>query len=204
MGRRRKRGKKPGKAEAWESFAASREGRVVRNKRDKPARIDLPHEEWTLSLDTYVVSTGNSSQTFTRVRCPYAAASDFRCKVRKSHPFAFIGRLFGLRDLSMGRGEFDRRFLVYSDSEGQARSFLLGTRVEQLLLMEPKIRLDVKPLERKHRKRVGDGIRQVVVWTGGDVREGEKLAHMVDLCAAVVDQLARLGVAAEEPVELEW
>jgi hypothetical protein len=70
--------------------------------------------------------------------------------------------------------------------------------------MEPKIRLDVKPLERKHRKRVGDGIRQVVVWTGGDVREGEKLAHMVDLCAAVVDQLARLGVAAEEPVELEW
>jgi hypothetical protein len=176
----------------------------VHDKRDKPVRVEIPHAHWTLSLDTYVVSTGNSAQTFTRVRAPYAAASEFRCKVRKAHPFAFLSRLFGQRDLAMGHGEFDRRFLVYSDSKGQARSFLLGTRVGQLLLMDAKIRLDVKRLDGKHRKRVGEGIRQVVTWTGGDVREEAKLERLLDLCAAVLDQLARLGVAADEPVALEW
>ncbi len=62
---------------------------------------------WTITLDTYAVSTGKSTVTYTRIRAPYVSKDGFRFKIYRAGFFSRIGKLLGMQDITVGFTEFE-------------------------------------------------------------------------------------------------
>ena len=63
------------------------------------------HDQWTVTLDTYVVSTGKTSAIYTRMRAPYVNPDGFRFKIYRKSIFTGIGKALGMQDVDIGDGE---------------------------------------------------------------------------------------------------
>ena len=75
-------------------------------------------------VDHYTVSTGNSSQTYTRCRARALGATTLKLKVKKSGVASGLGRSLGFQDLATGDALFDDRFVVKTSDEDLARAWL--------------------------------------------------------------------------------
>jgi hypothetical protein len=100
-------------------------------------------DEWILAtiqnvpvkLDTYVVSTGKSTQTFTRVAAEFAHGPGPRMKVYKEGIFASIGTVFGIADIAVGDAAFDKAFVVRADRAALARRLLSPEVIRRLMTL---------------------------------------------------------------------
>ncbi len=187
-------------AGVWQKLALSVEGVYLEKKKNKPS-VRIPHRNWLIELETYVVSTGNSAATYTRARSLFRAGDDFRITVFKRNPFSTLARWFGAPEVKTGHGRFDRKFIVRSRHRGRSRSILLGTRLSEILLSDPSLYVEVKRPGRKVRSRHGEDVREATVRRPGHVREIEILETLVEAARALLDQLARLGSAVDTPLE---
>jgi len=205
MGRnRRGKPKKLTMADAWIELAARLEGSVMTDKKGRPKGVEFPHDGRIVTMDTYVVSTGSSSVTYSRARLALVVMDGFRFKAFKANTFTSLAVRFGMQDVKIGFGVLDKGFVFQGSSESAVRSLVLGTQVGQLLTGKPTLRLEVKPLDRKLRKLHGDDARQVVVQTTGALKDAAKLQRLAGLCTATGDQIVRLGLAAERPIIVDW
>ncbi len=201
---RRGKPKKPTMADAWTELAARLEGSVMTDKKGKPKGVEFPHDGRIVTVDTYVVSTGNTTVTYSRARLGLVVLDGFRLKVFKANPFTSLGVRFGMQDVKIGHGVLDTGFVFQGSSESAVRSLVLGTQVGQLLTGKPTVRLEVKPLDRKLRKLHGEDARQVVVQATGALKDATKLQRLAGLCTATCDQIVRLGLASDRPIIVDW
>jgi hypothetical protein len=204
------------KTEAWGEVAAALEGRIDADRKGRPERVTFRHVDWDVVLDTYTVSTGNSSSTYTRVRALFNGRPDgrnddrygdrygdqghFDLAITRRNPFHALAWLFRIREAPIGYGRFDRTFFVRSNGPGLAKSLLRGTNVGRLLLDDPKLRLVVKKPGKRIRKAAGEEVREVQLQVSGVVKDPRRVEDMVRLCMEVLDELVRLGPAVEGPV----
>src|SRR5690349_5165199 len=92
----------PGRAEVWSRLAeevggAFEPGQWFRG-RDKVTATVGP---WTVVLDHYVVSHGESSTTYTRLRAPYVNADGFRFLIFRKHLFSGVAKWLGFQDVEV-------------------------------------------------------------------------------------------------------
>lgn len=90
--------------------------------RPKPAAIEAVIGQAIVFLDTYVVSTGKSSATFTRARASFALGGGPSFKVYREGVLSSIGKAIGTQDVELGddRG-FDDAFMVKCDDAPATR-----------------------------------------------------------------------------------
>jgi hypothetical protein len=197
MGRRPKQ---PSKEESWTALAARRGGAVVTDRRGKVKQVRFPLDPFEMVLDTYTVSNGQSSQTYTRARLLFPLREEFRFRMHRRSVFSGIGKFFGMQDLEVGQPGLDRDFIIKADSLGKIQALLLRSAVNRALLT-----LRAGTFEtRRFRKRGVDttAVRELVYSTGGVLRDGAKLDALVDLFADAAPHLVKAGSAWAEPVAI--
>lgn len=186
--------------EAWQAVADRVDGEFVAGKRSSGDQVHVDHGPWSVRLDTYTVSTGQTSVTYTRVRSFYVARDDFTLRISRRHVGTWLAGLFGAYPATVGDADMDEKYIVKSSNEARTRSFLMDTRLRELVKVQPSLRLEVRRLSRGQRKEMGEGVRAVAVQTTGVVKDPERLENYIRLVAQALDQLVRVGAAAEEPV----
>lgn len=166
--------------EAWRAFASSRgyawkesAGPWYRRPSDS---IDATVEGAPVKLDTYVVSSGKHSVTFTRVSCTLLEAPRAKIRVGRRSFLTAIAERFGWKTVAMGDPVFDRTMAVRSKDADSARR-TLDERVRARLLEIPK-RVEVKI----------DGPSAKITWRGA-----EKEAIVLDAACSTAAALARAG-----------
>ena len=92
----------PNKKEIWRKLAGELEGRYVDGGFWKGDKVEVEHQDWTLTLDTYTVSTGKVTVVFTRMRAPFVNPGGFRFVVYRKSVFSGIGKFFGMQDIEIG------------------------------------------------------------------------------------------------------
>lgn len=196
----KRREKMPSKEEAWKALAARRDGTIVLTKKEKVKEVRFRQDPFELVLDTYTQSTGESSQTYTRGRVLFPIRDEFRFKVYRRSVFSDVGKYFGMQDIDVGQPEFDRDFIVKSDSAGRVQAWLLRSRVHNALLTLKSGRFEV----RKYKKRGVDttNLRELRYSVAGVLREAEKLDAIVELFAESIEHMVRSGFARPEPAPL--
>jgi len=80
--------------------------------RDRAWLEPLAHDEWTITLDTYAVSTGKTVMFFTRLRAPYVNPDRFRFTIYRRGLFSDIAKWLGMQDVVVGHEDFDRDFII--------------------------------------------------------------------------------------------
>jgi hypothetical protein len=159
--------------------------------------------EWTVTLDVYVVSTGKTHQTFTRLRAPYVNPDGFRFTVRRRNLFDGIGSLLGLQDVSIGHAAFDEAFVVKATDEPQVRRLLRMPRIRSLLEAQPSVHFEVKDDEGWFGPKFPPGTDQLQFVAGGVIKDPERLKGLFALFGETLHGLCQIGSAYEDDPGLE-
>jgi hypothetical protein len=168
--------------EVWRSFARDRDLKWTDAAgpwyRRSPYAIGGVVDGVELRLDTFVVSNGKTSTTFTRVSAGVSNAARARIEVYRRTPFTRLGELLGWKTLPTNHAVFDRQWVVRSKSKDYGRA-VIDDDVRQRLLRIP----------RHVRVKVEDRLVKVT-WRGGE-RVPAVIEEATALAAALVRACGR-------------
>ena len=189
----------PNKKEIWRKLAGELEGRYVDGGFWKGDKVEVEHQDWTLTLDTYTVSTGKVTVVFTRMRAPFVNPGGFRFVVYRKSVFSGIGKFFGMQDVEVGDPMFDHDFIVKSENEARVRELLANPEIRQLISSLKEIHFSVKDDEGWFGSKFPDGVDELHFAVAGVVTDIDRLKAIYELFAETLDQLCRMGAAVDTP-----
>jgi hypothetical protein len=187
----------PSKKEIWQKLSEEMSGRFVPGGFWKGDKVQVEHGEWTLTLDTYAVSTGKVTVVFTRMRAPFVNPTGFRFTVYRKSAFSGIAKYFGMQDIEVGDETFDRDFIVQGTDESRVKELLAVPRIRELIELQKDIKFGVKDDEGWFGTKFPDGVDELHFSVVGIVKDIERLKHVYELFAATLDELCRIGAASD-------
>ncbi|HEX3046981.1 MAG TPA: DUF3137 domain-containing protein [Bacillota bacterium] len=185
----------PSKGEVWTELCREIGAEFVKGGFWKGDRVEARVGEWTLVLDTYTVSDGKTSHTFTRMRAPYCNPDGFRFKIYRKGLFSELGKLFGMQDIEIGDPEFDRDFIIKGNDEAKVRELFAAQGIRELIQAQPSIHLEVKDDEGAFRGRFPEGVDELYFQVHGVLKDLERLKDLYHLFGEVLNQLCKMGSA---------
>jgi len=195
----------PSRKEIWRQFCAQTGSTYVPGGSAKADKIEATHGLWTVTLDTFVVSSGKSAVIFTRMRAPYVNPDGFRFTVYRKGIFTEIGKWLGMQDVTVGHDEFDRDFVIKGNDEQKLRRLFSSQKIRDLISAQPDIHFSVEDDEGKlWGKNFPEGVDELYFQVLGVIKDIERLKLLYELFAETLDELCRMGSAYEQapPVKL--
>jgi hypothetical protein len=188
----------PSKDEVWRQLSQEMGAEFVDGGFWKGSKVQVHVKPWTITLDTYSESSGESSVTYTRMRAPYINPEGFRFTIYRKGIFSALGKLLGMQDIEVGDPDFDEAFIIKGNDESKVVSLFSDTRIRQMIQDQPKIRLDVKDSEGWFGPTFPEDVDEVRFQIAGVIKDIERLKALFELFAAVLDQLCRIGSAYKQ------
>ncbi|MFE3845895.1 DUF3137 domain-containing protein, partial [Thermoplasmatota archaeon] len=84
--------------EVWKQLSQEISSNYIEGSFLKDPRIEYKHKYWTIYLDTYTVSTGKSTITYTRMRAPFINTKKIYFKIYRKGIASNIGKVLGMQD----------------------------------------------------------------------------------------------------------
>lgn len=195
----------PSKKEIWQQLAKETGAEFQPGRFWKGDRVQATHGEWTMTLDTFVVSTGKTTVIFTRLRAPYVNPDQFRFTIYRRGLFSELGKLLGMQDIEVGHPDFDRDFIIKGTDAGKLRALFSNARLRELITLQPRIHLTVKDHDGWFGKAFPPDTDELCFHVVGVIKDVARLAQLFELFAETLDHLCRIGSAYERApgVQLE-
>jgi len=193
----------PSKKEIWQVLSEQIGSEFVEGGFLKSDKVVAHIKQWIVTLDTYTVSTGKSSTTYTRMRAPYVNKDGNRFKIYRSGIFSGIGAALGMQDIEIGYPEFDEDFVIKGDNEQKLKELLKNTRIRELMQLQRRFHLEVKDDEGWFGASFPDGVDELYFRVPGVIKELEQLKGLFELFSEVLNQLCIIGSAYESNAGIE-
>jgi hypothetical protein len=192
----------PSRKEIWTQLSEEMSARYVDGGFWKGDKVQATHGEWTVTLDTYAVSTGKATIVFTRMRAPFVNPDGFRFTVYRKGFFSDLGKLLGMQDIEIGEPRFDADFIVKGSDETRVRALLSNARIRDLIAKQPQIQFTVKDDEGYFGPTFPEGVDELHFSVVGVIKDIERLKLLYELFAETLDQLCRMGAAYKQPPDV--
>ncbi|MEG0774080.1 DUF3137 domain-containing protein [Clostridium sp.] len=190
----------PSKKEIWQQLAGEIQADYVNKGFWSGDRVEAHIDNWIVVLDTYTVSTGKSSITYTRMRAPFVNLNNFYFKIYRSGIFTGLGKILGMEDINIGYEEFDEDFVIKSNSEEKVMQLFSNKSIRDLIQEQPQISLEIKDDEGFFNTRFPEGIDELYFQVTGVIKDIDRLKELYELFALVLKELCNMGLASvEEP-----
>jgi hypothetical protein len=193
----------PSKGELWRQLCAETGADYVQGGFWKRDKVQATHGEWTITLDTYAVSTGKTTMVFTRLRAPYVNPDHFRFTICRRGLFSDIAKWLGMQDIEIGHPDFDRDFVIKGTNESKLRVLFDNSRLRELIAAQPQIHLTVKDNEGLFGADFPADTDELCFHVRGIIKDVERLKLLFELFAETLDQLCHIGSAYEEAPKLK-
>jgi hypothetical protein len=186
----------PSRQEIWQQLSAEIDGRYIGGSLWKGDKVQAAHGEWTVTLDTYVVSTGKTTIPFTRMRAPYVNADGLRFTVYRKSIFSGVATWLGMQDIEVGSPPFDDDFVVKGTDEARVRTLFSNPRLRDLIAAQRDIHLTVKDHEGWF-SGFPEGVDELYFSVRGIIKDVARLKQLYELFAETLDTLTAMGSAYE-------
>jgi hypothetical protein len=187
----------PDQAEVWQRLADETGGQFVDGGFFGKKKVLVKVKEWTIVLDTYTVSSGKHSTTYTRMRAPYVNKDNFRFRIYRSNFLVEFAKKLGLQDIDIGDPQFDRDFIIKSNSPEKVRALLAYPKLRELISAQPRISFEVKEDEGVFGQSFPEGVDELCFHVAGVIRDVEQLKSLFTLFALTLNYLCHIDSAYE-------
>ena len=187
----------PSRQEIWKQLCTEIGAQYVDGGFWKGDKVQATHGPWTITLDTYTVSNGKTSTTYTRMRAPFVNTESFRFTVYRKGIFSDIGKWFGMQDIEIGDEAFDRDFILKSNQELKLQELLGSSGLRDLIDRQPEIYFAVKDDEGYFGSSFPEGVDELYFQVVGVIKDVERLKLLYELFSETLEQLCRIGSANE-------
>ncbi len=189
----------PSKDEIWKQLSHEVSGRFSDGGWTKGSRVEVDHGQWTLTLDTYTVSTGQHGSTpYTRIRAPYVNKDQFYFTIYRKSIFSGLGKMLGMQDVEVGYRQFDDEFIIKGNNEEKLKALFANDGIRLLIQQQPKIHLTVKDDEGWFGSSFPDGVDELYFQTVGLIKDVNVLKDLFFLFSEVLNQLCDIDSAYED------
>ncbi len=185
----------PSKDEVWRQLSQEIGAEFIEGGLRKGNKVQAHVGTWTITLDSYTVSTQHSHVTYTRMRAPYVNPEGFRFTIYSKGVFSELGKLLGMQDIEVGDLAFDEAFIIKGNNESRVQNLFADARLRKLVQLQPTIHLEVRDSEGWFGPKFPDDVDELYFQVVGVIEDAERLKALLDLFAAVLDQLCRIGSA---------
>jgi len=189
----------PSKEEIWQQFCAATGSQYVAGGFWKGDKVEATHGQWTVTLDTYTVSTGKSSITYTRMRAPYVNPDGFTFSIYRKGVFSELGKFLGMQDVTVGYFEFDEAFIIKGNDEPKLRKLFANQKIRELISAQPDIHFSVTDVEQGFWSGRGfpKDVDELYFRVTGVIKDVERLKLLYELFSETLDESCRMGSAYE-------
>jgi hypothetical protein len=190
----------PSRDEIWRQFADAVSGNFTESGFWNAGRVDAAHDQWTVTLDTYTVSTGKSSITYTRMRAPYVNPDGFQFNIYRQGLFSNLGKWLGMQDVTVGYPQFDEDFIIKDNDEAKLRRLFANPQIRELIVAQPDINFSVRDDEQQFwgGRNFPPEVDELYFQVPGVIKEVDRLKLLYDLFSETLDELCRMGSAYEQ------
>ena len=192
----------PSQDEVWRQLCGEIGAEFVEGGFWRGNKVQARVKEWTVTLDTYTVSTGETHVTYTRMRAPYVNKDGFRFTIYRKGWFSELGKRLGMQDIEIGDPEFDRDFIIKGNDEFKVLALFGNPRIRQLIQAQPSIELQVKDDEGWFSTSFPEGVDELYFQVVGVVKDVERLKSLYELFAETLNHLCHIGSAYENDPQL--
>ncbi|MBD2753271.1 DUF3137 domain-containing protein [Spirosoma validum] len=193
----------PYKDEVWQQLADEIHADFIDGGFWKGSRVQANVKEWTITLDTYTVSTGKTQIPYTRMRAPYVNQDGFRFNIYRRGFFSNLQKRLGMQDVEVGYPDFDDQFIIQGNDEYKLQLLFKNINIRQLMEAQPDISLQVKDDEGWLTNRFPEDVDLLSFQVVGVIKDVERLKQLYGLFAEVLNQLCRIGSAYENDPDVE-
>ncbi len=187
-----------GKDDVWRQLSREIGAEYVDGGSLGQSQVRLHHGLWTITLDTYTESSGETSVTYTRMRAPYINPKGFRFKVHHKGFFSALGKLLGMQDIEVGDPRFDDDFIVQGNDESQVRALFESPQIRRMIQRESEIQLEVNHGEAWSGHWFPEDVDELYLQVVGVVTDHWQFKTLFDLFVAVLDRLSEIGAAYKQ------
>lgn len=190
----------PSRDEIWRQFAGEVGANFTQGSFWKgSSKVEASHGQWTVTLDTYTVSTGKSSTTFTRMRAPYVNPDGFRFNIYRKTIFSNIGKWMGMQDVAVGYQPFDEDFIIKGNDEWKLRRLFASEKIRELICAQPDIHFSVRDVQHNFwaGRNLPPGVDELYFQVVGVIKDVGRLRLLYGLFSETLDELCRMGSAYE-------
>jgi hypothetical protein len=127
---------------SWRDFADSKGGRIYTENNKEDGEI--------LSL-VVPAAAGGGTVTFTPMSfgtaavVDFAALGDYHVTIYQEKPMHSLNKVFGMQDIVIGIREFDRRYVIKSNSEPATKDLLSDAQLRELIIAQDTADLRILP-----------------------------------------------------------
>lgn len=188
----------PSKEEIWRQLSDEIGGEFTQGGFFKQTKIEVHHEQWTITLDTFSESAGETTVIYTRMRAPFVNKDGFRFTIYRKGFFSDLGKLLGMQDVEIGEPGFDDTFIIKGNDEAKLRLLFSNERIRRMIEQQPKIHLSVRDDEGWFNTKFPAGVDELYFAVTGVIRDIEQLKTLYELFSDLLNQLCRIGSAYED------
>jgi hypothetical protein len=192
----------PSKDEIWKQLCTEIGAEFVQGGFWNQNKVQVHVKEWTVTLDTFLMSTGKSSIPFTRMRAPYVNNDNFRFKVYRAGIFTELGKILGMQDIEVGHSEFDRAFVIKANDPLKVHLLFGNAEIRRLVEAQPAISLEVKDAEGWFGPGFPEEVDELYFQVGGIITDIERLKLLFELFSETLNHLCHIGSAYEDDPRL--
>ena len=188
----------PSKDEIWTQIATGIGGEFIEGGFWGKDALIYKHGEWQILLDTYIVSTGQSSYTLTRMRAPFVNKDGLYFKISRQGFFSSIGKIFGMQDIEIGDPFFDEQFIIKSNNPEKIKLLFADGNIKELCQSQPRIHLSIKDDEGRFGTDFPEGVDELYFECTGVIKETALLKSLFALFCLILERLVRIDSAYED------
>lgn len=166
-------------------------------------RIEYEHKNWTIFLDTYTVSTGKSSTTYTRMRVPFINPNKFHFKIYRKGIVSNIGKALGMQDIEIGYDWFDNEYIIKGNDEILLRRLLQNHQIRNLIERQSKIVLEIKDNEGMFGPKFKDNESELSFMVVGVIKDKDRLKKLFELFIKVINEFEIMGITVNQTPEVK-
>jgi hypothetical protein len=188
----------PSKQEIWKKLSAEIGATYVEGGFWQGDKVQAQHGEWTITLDSFAVTTRHSTTPYTRMRAPFVNQDGFRFTIYRKGIFSGLGQLLGMQDILVGDPALDDEFIIKANDEQKVQALLSDPSLRTLLHRQPSLHLTVKDDEGWFTAAFPEGVDELYFHVPGIINDLERLLMLYELFAKILDGLCHIGSAYEE------
>ena len=192
----------PSREEIWRRLSEETGASFVDGGFWRGSKVVIRVKEWTLTLDTFTVSSGKHSTTYTRLRAPYVNKDGFRFRIYRKSVFSDLGKMFGMEDIEVGYPEFDEPFIIQGNNPAKVKQLLSHEALRTMIAEQPNFHVQVKDDEGWFGAEFPEGVDELYFAVPRVIKEVDQLKSLFKIFALILHLLCHLDSAYEDDPEI--
>ena len=183
----------PSRSEIWRQLSEKLGATYSAGGFTKSDRVDVTHDEWTITLDCYFNAA--TKVTYTRLSAPYTNPDAFQFTIYRQSVFSELGKRLGMQDIEVDHAEFDDDFVIKGNDESKVRSLFASRTVREQLSAQKDVHLCIEAGSSWFNRTLPPRTDRLVFQVPGVIKDMERLEKLFSLMAVTIDQLCDIGSA---------